>query len=159
MNVATMPTILPDLDALKAFVGREVGVSGWLELPQEKITAFARLTGDRQWIHVDSARAAAESPYGTTVAHGFFTLALVSRLHAEAVQVEGNWSRIINYGLDRVRFPAPVPAGASIRGHSTLQLLEEHPDHVRLTWLITVEVQGQTKPALVAEWLVRLYRK
>lgn len=152
-----MATVVPDLDSLKTLVGIEVGVSAWLTMPQEKIDAFAQLTGDRQWIHVDPARAADESPYGTTVAHGFFTLALVSRLHAEAVQVEGAWSRVINYGLDRVRFSGPVPAGASIRGHSTLQSLEEHPDHVRLTWLITVEVQGQTKPALVAEWLVRLY--
>ena len=148
--------ILEGLAALRLCLGREVGVSDWLEIPQEMIDAFAAVTGDRQWIHIDVEKAQRESPYKTTIAHGFLTLSLLSRLHGQAVEIHG-LSRIINYGLNRVRFPAPVPAGARLRTHSTLQALEELPDCLQATWLITVEVEGKAKPALIAEWLVRLY--
>jgi len=154
-----MATVIANLDDLKAMVGQEVGVSGWLTVSQEQITAFAELTGDRQWIHVDPVRAAAESPYGCTIAHGFFTLALISRLHAEAVDVRGACSRVINYGINRVRFPSPVVAGASIRAHSTLHAIEAQTEYLQTTWQVTVEVNGQTRPALVAEWVLRLYCK
>lgn len=155
-----MPTtIIPNLDSLKAGVGREVGVSDWLVVTQDMIDAFAQLTGDRQWIHVDPARAAAESPYGATVAHGFLTLGLISRLHASSVLLQGDFARVINYGLGKVRFPAPVPAGAAIRTRSVLQGLEEVGEAVQLSWIVTVEVEGQGKPALFAEWIVRLYRE
>ena len=104
------------------------------------------------------ARARAESPYGTTIAHGFLTMSLVSHLHAQAVRIEGDFARRINYGFNRVRFPAAVPAGARIRTHSTLQALDEIDGGVQLTWAVTVEIEGQSRPALVAEWLTRLYR-
>jgi acyl dehydratase len=145
------------LDALPALAGQEVGVSPWLVVDQQRIDAFAAATEDRQWIHVHPERATRESPYQATIAHGFLTLALISHLHAQAVTIEG-CKRVINYGLNRVRFPAPVRAGDAIRCRSTLQACERIGDAWQVTWLITVEMQGQTKPALVAEWLVRMYR-
>jgi acyl dehydratase len=146
------------LEELRGLVGREVGVSDWFDVTQERVAAFADVTGDRQWIHLDRERARAESPYGTTVAHGFLTLSLLSHLHGQAVRVGGDFTRAINYGLNRVRFPAAVPTGARVRTHSTLQAVEEVAGGVQLTWAVTVEVEGQEKPALAAEWLVRLYR-
>lgn len=145
------------LDGLAALVGKEVGVSPWLVVDQHRISAFAEATEDRQWIHVDADRARRDSPYQATIAHGFLTLALVSHLHGQAVTVEG-CTRVINYGLNRVRFPAPVRAGDALRSHSVLQALEEVGGAWQVTWQITVELGGQAKPALVAEWLVRLYR-
>jgi acyl dehydratase len=148
---------IESIDDLRRLIGQELGVSDWLEVSQAKIDAFAEVTGDHQWIHLDPQRAQAESPYGTTIAHGFLTLALVSQLHAQAVRVAG-FPRAINYGLNRVRFPAVVPSGARIRSHSTLDALEEIDGGVQLTWAVTVEVEGQPKPALAAQWLVRLCR-
>jgi acyl dehydratase len=149
--------LLDSLDALRGLVGQEVGASDWLEVSQAKIDAFAEVTGDRQWIHLDQERAKAESPYGTTVAHGFLTLALVSQLHSQVVRVDG-FTRAINYGLNRVRFPAAVTSGARIRAKSTLEQIEEVDGGVQLTWAVSVEIEGQPKPAVVAQWLVRLYR-
>src|SRR5262249_47438209 len=100
--------IIESLAELRALVGQEVGVSDWFLVSQALINAFADVTGDRQWIHVDVERAQKESPYGTTIAHGFLTLALVTRLHAQAVRIQSGFRRAINYGLNRVRFPAPV---------------------------------------------------
>ena len=150
--------VITSVGELKGLVGREVAVSDWLPVSQELINAFADTTGDRQWIHVDAERARTESPYGTTVAHGFLTLALLSRLHGQAVQVRADFSRAINYGFNRIRFPAPVPSGSRVRSRSTLQAAEEIDGGVQLTWAVAVEVEGQPKPALVAEWLGRLYR-
>jgi acyl dehydratase len=152
-----MPTRSTDLETLKTLLGQEVGVSDWLEVTQEMIGAFADVTRDRQWIHLDTERARTESPFGTTVAHGFLTLSLLSQLHSQAVRLEGDFRMIINYGLNRVRFPAPVRAGARIRAHCTLQELVEIDNAAQLTWLISVEIEGGAKPALVAEWLVRVY--
>jgi len=149
--------VIGGLDELQSLVGKELGVSDWLEVTQAKVDAFAEVTGDRQWIHLDQQRAKAESPYGTTVAHGFLTLALVSQLHGQVARV-GGFTRAINYGLNRVRFPAAVPAGARIRTHSMLEAVEDVEGGVQLTWAISVEVECQPKPALVAQWLVRLYR-
>lgn len=149
--------IISGIIELRGLVGQEIGVSDWFDVPQALVDAFAEVTGDRQWIHLDRERARLESPYGTTVAHGFLTLALLSQLHGQAVQVRGDFTRAINYGLNRVRFPAPLLTGSRIRTHSTLQTVEEVPAGVQLTWAVTVEVEGQPKPALVAEWLVRLY--
>ena len=151
------PRVIDGLESLRGLVGQEVGVSDWLEVLQAKIEAFADVTGDRQWIHVDAQRAQAESPYGTTIAHGFLTLSLVSQLHGRAVRISG-FTRAINYGLNRLRFPAAVLSGARIRTHSTLEAVEEIDGGVQLTWAVTVEVEGQAKPALAAQWLVRLYR-
>jgi acyl dehydratase len=154
-----MPARSLDLTALSQLQGQEIGTSDWLTVSQDMIDAFAQVTGDRQWIHVDVERARQESPFGGTVAHGFLTLALVSRLHFQAVQVEGDFRQAINYGLNKVRFPAPVPAGARVRGRSMLLALEDRFEFVQLSWQITVEIEGQNKPALVAEWLLRLYRQ
>ena len=153
-----LPRVIDGIDELRGVVGQEIGVSDWFEISQALIDAFAELTGDRQWIHVDQDRAKAESPYGTTVAHGFLTLSLISQLHAQVVQIHGDHTRAINYGFNRVRFPAAVPAGARIRVRSTLDSVEEIPGGVQLTWAVSVEIEGQSKPAAVAQWLVRLYR-
>jgi acyl dehydratase len=151
------PRIIENLAELRELVGQEVGVGDWFVVSQSLIDAFADLTHDRQWIHLDVERAKTESPYGTTIAHGFLTLALLTHLHSQAVQVRGDFQRRINYGLNRVRFPAPVRTGSRIRAHSTLEAVEDIPQGVQLTWTVTVETEGETKPALVAEWIGRLY--
>jgi acyl dehydratase len=140
---------------LKDLVGQEVGVSDWFEVTQSLVNDFARTTGDEQWIHVDPERARRESPFGKTVAHGFLTLSLLAKLHLEAVQIQGGYRMAFNYGLNRVRFPAPVPTGSRIRARSTLQAFEEVAGGCQLTWSVTVEIEGGAKPALVAEWLIR----
>jgi acyl dehydratase len=142
---------------LRGLVGQEVGVSDWLTVTQERINAFAELTEDRQWIHCDPARARAESPYKTTIAHGFLTLSLWSHLASQAVRVRGPFSRVINYGLNRVRFPAAVPAGGRIRARCTLQAVEEVPGGLQVAWAVTMECEGQPKPVMVAESLSRYY--
>jgi acyl dehydratase len=142
---------------LQGLVGQEVGVSDWFTLTQERINAFAEVTEDRQWIHCDADRARAESPYGATIAHGYLTLSLLSHLLAQAVRVNGPFSRIINYGLNRVRFPAAVPVGARIRARCTLQAAEEVPGGLQITWAVTMEREGQPKPVMVAESLCRFY--
>ena len=143
---------------LGTYVGREVAVSPWLEVTQERINQFAEATGDRQWIHVDPARAARESPFEQTIAHGFLTLSLLSELARLAMAV-GGVRMGINYGLNRVRFIAPVPAGAQIRGRFTLEKLEELKDGggQQATWSVLVECEGGDKPCCAAEWLVRYY--
>jgi acyl dehydratase len=142
---------------LRGLVGQEVGQSDWFTVTQERINVFAEVTEDRQWIHCDAERARAESPYGTTIAHGHLTLSLLSRLLSQAVTVSGPFTRIINYGLNRVRFPAAVPAGSRIRARCTLQAAEEVPGGLQVTWAVTVECEGQPKPAMVAEALARFY--
>jgi acyl dehydratase len=146
------------LDDLKALVGQEIAASEWLPVTQDMINDFAEVTGDRQWIHIDAERARRESPFGATIAHGFFTLSLIGKLHLESVQI-AKVKQTINYGLNRVRFPAPVPAGSQIRTRSQLQAWDEVGETVQLTWIIRVDVQGQPKPALVAEWILRHYRE
>ncbi len=145
------------LARMREFVGREVGVSDWLAVGQDRIDAFADLCGDHQFIHVDPGRAA-QTPMGGTVAHGFLTLSLLSYLAAGVrPRIEGT-VRAINYGFDRLRFVAPVPAGARIRARFTLATLDEpRPGEVALVWDVTVEVDGQERPALIARWLTRLY--
>ena len=152
------PRVIEGRDELSGLVGQDIGVSDWLQVTQALIDAFADLTGDRQWIHIGSERAKNESPYGTTVAHGFLTLSLISQLHAQIVRIHGQHTRTINYGFNRVRFPFAVRAGARIRLHSKLETMEDIPDGVQLTWGVSIEIEGQTKPALVAQWLTRLYR-
>lgn len=153
-----MAARIVDLEQLRALSGQEVGATGWLLVDQQMIHAFAEATGDRQWIHVDTERAKTESKYGRTIAHGFLTLSLLSRLSNEAVEVRGKFGMRINYGLNRVRFPAPVPEGSRIRARLALQELREVEGGHQITWLVTVDVEGSDKPALVAEWLIRLYR-
>ena len=145
-----------DLADLGALVGREVGTSDWLAVTQDRINAFAEATGDRQWIHVDTERAAAETPFGTTIAHGFLTLSLLSSLIRDAVTVGGP-RMTLNYGLNRVRFVSPVPAGSRVRARIALAGLEDKGDSTQATWSVTVEREGADKPAVVAEWIVRYY--
>jgi len=146
-----------NLEALRGLVGQEVSVTDWMEVSQARINQFAEATEDRQWIHVDPELARQASPYKTTIAHGFLTLSLLSILMAQAVVIRQPLRMGINYGLNRVRFPAAVPAGARLRGRWTLQALEEVPGGVQATWAVTVECEGQAKPGCVAEWLVRYY--
>jgi acyl dehydratase len=145
------------IDELQASIGREAGVSDWLTVTQELIDGFAALTGDQQWIHVDPERARRESPFGTTVAHGFLTVALLSRLVSQAVNVQIESKMRINYGFNRLRFPAPVLAGSRIRAHVTPTAIREIDGGVEIAWGVTVEIENQPKPALAAEWLVRAY--
>ena len=137
-------------------VGQEVGVSPWIEVTQERIDTFARAIEDFQWIHVDRERAKA-SPSGGTIAHGFLTLSLLSHLSEMTFSYAGR--RLgVNYGLNRVRFTAPVPSGARVRARFTLGKYEElEGNGVQLTWNTLVELEGSDKPALVAEWLGRHY--
>ena len=142
---------------LRAMVGRKVGTSRWFEITQAMIDAYAEIVQDDQWIHTDPARAA-QSPFGTTVAHGFLTLGLLSAMAYEVQPDVQNAAMGVNYGLNRLRFLAPVPAGAWIRGHFTLKALEERkPGEVTFTWDVTVEIEGEGKPALIAEWINRRY--
>ena len=141
---------------LREHIGSEVGVSEWLEIAQERIDRFAEATEDRQWIHVDPARAAAESPFKTTIAHGFLTLSLVSVLLRQTVTIEGV-RLAVNYGSNRVRFVSAVPAGARVRGRFVLGGLQDAGGGVQATWGVQVEREGSDKPCLVAEWIVRYY--
>ncbi|HYL94533.1 MAG TPA: MaoC family dehydratase [Terriglobales bacterium] len=148
--------VVPSMQRLGEFVGRELAVSEWLEVTQQRIEQFAEATGDRQWIHTDAERARKESPYGSTIAHGFLTLSLISRMMEQAVRVEGV-RLAINYGLNRVRFPAPVRAGSQIRGRFHLQSVKDVSGAVEAVYGVTVEVEGEQKPCCVAEWIVRYY--
>jgi acyl dehydratase len=146
--------VIPGIARLKSWVGRDVAVTDWLTVSQERIDTFARASGDDQWIHVDRERAARESPYGTTVAHGFLTLSLLSHLMREAIEIQG--ARLgINYGLNRVRFTGPVPAGSRVRARFRLAAVEDIEEGVQTTWDVKVEREGEDKPVLVAEWITR----
>ncbi len=145
------------LDDLRTHIGQELGVSPWHTVTQSQIDQFASITGDHQWIHTDPARAARESPYGATIAHGFLTVALLSQLINEAIAVDGDFKLRVNYGFNRLRFTGAVPAGSRIRGRFTLQSIKDVEGGVEISWLSTVEVEGRDKPALVADWLGRTY--
>lgn len=142
--------------------GEELGTGEWLAIDQARIDAFAQATGDLQWIHIDPARAAVESPYKSTVAHGFLTLSLLPLLtQANAAgQFEKNYPGMglrVNYGLNKVRFPAPVKPGDRIRARTTLLDARPAGNGVEISYLLTIEIEGQDKPACVAEQLVRVY--
>jgi acyl dehydratase len=147
-----------DLAQLGGMVGREVATSDWLVVTQDRIDAFADATADHQWIHVDAARAKAETPFGTTIAHGFLTLSLVSALMRDAITVEG-LRMTLNYGLNRVRFVSPVPSGSRLRARIALGKVEGLGDSTQATWNVTIEREGSEKPAVVAEWIVRYYSR
>ena len=148
---------LESLQSLEDLVGREIATTGWLRVTQERISKFAEATGDRQWIHIDPERAQRESPYGATIAHGFLTLSLLSHFMREAIQLPGSVKRTINYGLNRVRFPAPVRAGEKVRARVRLQSCRELPGSTEAIFDITVEAEGGEKPCCVAEWILRFY--
>ena len=140
---------------LESRVGQEIAVSPWVAIPQERIDLFAKATEDYQWIHVDPARAKA-SPFGTTIAHGFLTLSMLPKLTESTFEFSDR-KMGVNYGLNKVRFTAPVPAGAKIRGRFTLAKFEKLEGGVQTTWSVTVEREGGDKPVMVAETISRHY--
>jgi len=150
-----VPTVVNGLDQLRGLAGADLGESGWLEITQDRVDRFADATGDHQWIHVDVARAAA-GPFGGTIAHGYLTLALVIPLWSELLRVDG-LAMGINYGLNRLRFPAPVPVGSRIRLRGRVDAVQDVPRGVQVAAELTVEREGQGKPAAVAEALFRYH--
>jgi len=148
---------LASLDEIRVRVGEEVGVSSWLTIDQERINAFADATEDRQFIHTDP-EAAAQTPFGGTIAHGFLTLSLLSRMAAEAMFIPDGVKMAVNYGFDRVRFLAPVRSGKRVRGRFTLDSVQEKaPGQVLMRHNVTVEIEGEEKPALTAAWLSLIF--
>jgi acyl dehydratase len=154
--VAAMIVDTPN--SLTQFVGKEIGVSDWLTVSQERIAQFAEATEDRQWIHLDRKRAEKESPFGTTIAHGFLTLSMISRFMKDVIQVRTGVGMAINYGLNRVRFPSPVRAGSKIRARVTLLTIKELPAAHEAAFSVIIESEGGDKPCCVAESIVRYYR-
>jgi acyl dehydratase len=147
---------LANLTDIKNRIGQEVGVSDWIIVDQARIDAFAEATEDRQFIHVDPA-AAAQTPFAGTIAHGFLSLSLLSRMSADAMLTPQGVKMGVNYGLDRVRFLAPVKSGARVRGRFTLDSVEEKaPGQLLFRQTVTVEIEGEPKPALTAQWLTLL---
>jgi acyl dehydratase len=152
------PLVVETPHSLKEFVGREIAVTDWLMMTQERIDQFAEATEDRQWIHVDRERAQRESPYGSTIAQGFLTLSLLSPFMKQAIQFRGGMRMAVNYGLNRVRFPSPVRAGANIRARIRLLSLEEFSDALQAVFSVAMEAENSDKPCCVAEWVVRYYQ-
>ncbi len=152
--MVTLPSVLH----LAPHLGHEVAISDWLEVTAERVAAFADATGDRQWIHLDAARAKADSPYGVPIAHGFLTLSLASTLLRQCLRLE-EVGMTVNYGLNRVRFAAPVPVGARVRARFTPTALDEVPSGTQVIWHVVMEVAGVPKPCCVAEWIVRYHER
>ena len=150
-----MPTIFETPAALLDAVGKHLGESEWLEITQERVNQFAEATGDHQWIHVDPERAKAESPYGTTIAHGYLTLSLVNLFMPQLMEVR-NVSMGVNYGTDKTRFPAPVPVGSRVRGVGEIvDAVEVKNGAVQVTVRVSVEVEGSDRPACVVDTISR----
>lgn len=152
------PLVVETPSSLNNFVGSEIAVTDWFPVRQERIRQFAEATEDRQWIHVDRQRAQRESPYGTTIAHGFLTLSLVSHFMSQAIQIRSGVRMGINYGLNRVRFPSAVRADSQIRARVSLYSVKELPDAIEAVFGISIEGQNSEKPHCVAEWIVRYYQ-
>jgi acyl dehydratase len=152
------PLKIESVRSLKDLVGSEVGLSDWFTITQDRISQFAEATEDRQWIHLDRERAQHESPYHRTIAHGFLTLSLISLFMKQAIQIQSGVRMAVNYGLNRVRFPAPVRVDSRIRGRFTLQSTEDLPGAVEAIFYVSVECEGSEKPCSVAEWIVRYYQ-
>jgi acyl dehydratase len=152
------PLVVETSRSLSDFVGSEIAVTEWFTLTQDRIRQFAEVTEDRQWIHLDSERARRESPYGTTIAHGFLTLSLVSHFMRQAVQIRSGVRMGINYGLNRARFPSPVRADSQIRARVSLHSVKELAEAVEVVFGISVEGRDSEKPHCVAEWIIRYYQ-
>ena len=151
-----MPPRIVPVDQLSLLEGQELGSSGWHRVTQEEVNQFAQATHDTYWIHTDPERARKESPFGTTIAHGFYTLSLCPHMVQEVFKVEG--AKItINYGVNRVRFPAPVPVGSQVRGRVTLTKVEKVDGGLQSTLTVTIEREGEAKPVCVAEMLARFF--
>jgi acyl dehydratase len=148
-NIATLAD-------MKALVGQEVAVSPWFDITQERINRFADATGDHQWIHTDVERARRESPFGGTIGHGFMTIALIPAMLESAVTLE-DVKMGINYGLNKVRLPAPVPAGSRVRARLTIRRIDDIEGGAQVEWGVVVEREGGDKPVCVAEVLMRRY--
>ncbi|MBA2880522.1 acyl dehydratase [Desulfosalsimonas propionicica] len=144
------------VEQLQEKIGEELSEGDWYPVTQEQINLFAEATGDYQWIHLDEKRAEKESPFGATIAHGFLTLSLLTRLMGDTIELP-RAQMTVNYGLNRVRFAAPVPAGSRVRPRMTLLAIDEVTGGVQLTWRVIIEVEGSEKPACIAETLSRLY--
>ncbi len=144
------------LEELRTLIGQELGTSDWFEVTQERVNLFADATGDHQWIHCDPERAKVESPFGSTVAHGFFTLALINTLMQQCFVIIGP-RMMVNYGLNRVRFPGPVKVGARVRMVTELVEVKEFQGVAQVTTKHTFAIDGESKPVCVAETVVRLY--
>ncbi len=151
------PLVIETPRSLSDFVGREIALTDWFAVTQDRIQQFAEVTDDQQWIHVDRKRAQRESPFGTTIAHGFLTLSLVSHFMREAIEIRSGVRMGINYGLNRVRFPSPVRSDSQVRARVRVHSVKELPDTVEATFAIAVEGQDSDKPHCVAEWIVRYY--
>lgn len=151
------PVVIESVAALKAMVGREFVAAHWVSIDQERIQRFAEVTNDLQWIHTDAERAQRESPFGTTIAHGFLTLSLLSHFMSDAITIGGGLRLAVNYGLEKVRFPAPVRTGEAIRARFLLRTLTDVLDGVQAVFVATVEVSNAAKPCCVAEWVMRYY--
>src|SRR5215471_15587337 len=152
-NQKSQMLTLSSLNELKHHVGREIGVSGWLAVSQDRIQQFADATGDHQWIHVDVERARRESPFKNTIAHGFLTLSLLPQFVPQVLQIKSGVRMGINYGLNRLRFVSPVRSSTKIRARFTLQALKDLPDCAEAVYAVTVEGEDSQKPICVAEWV------
>lgn len=142
-------------DELRAAAGERLGVSDWMTIEQQRVNAFADATEDHQWIHIDPQRAAT-GPFGTTIAHGFLTLSLLPHLIDQTYRVEGT-TMVINYGLNKVRFPTPVPVGSNVRAEVALAEATEVTDGLQLVVRATLQIEGNAKPGCVADWVTRVY--
>jgi len=151
------PLVVDTVDSLRHLIGKEIAGTTWFVITQERIQQFAHTTDDQNWIHVDPHRARQESPYGATIAHGFLTLSLLSKFMRQAVKIRSGVRMGINYGLNHVRFPAPVRAGNSIRARFTLLSLTGISGGFQAVFSAIVEVQDSAKPCCAAEWVVRYY--
>jgi acyl dehydratase len=151
------PLVVENPHSLARFLGREIATTEWFLLTQDRIQQFAETTEDRQWIHIDRERAQRDSPYGATIAHGFFTLSLMSYFLQHAIQIGSGVTMSVNYGLNRVRFPSPVLAGSRIRARFTLQATKDIADAVEATFAVLIERENSDKPCCVAEWVIRYY--
>jgi acyl dehydratase len=149
--------VIAGIEELRMLEGEELGVSPWLTVTQAMVDAFAELTHDRQWIHIDVDRARRESPFAGTIAHGFLTLSLISYLFRETVKIDGPQKMTINCGFNRVRFTSPVRTGARIRLRARLQSMRDVDGGVECAWDVKIEIESEAKPAIVAEWLTRIY--
>jgi acyl dehydratase len=147
---------IASVEELKSLVGQEVAVSDWVHISQERVNLFAEATGDHQWIHIDIERSRKESPYGGTIAHGFLTLSLLPMLMESVISMPTS-KMGVNYGLNKVRFPAPVPVGSKVRGRVMLMEVEDIEGGAQMTWKVTIEREGGDKPVCVAESLSRRY--
>jgi acyl dehydratase len=144
------------LEALRALAGTEVALSDWVRISQQRVDTFAEATGDHQWIHVDVERSKRESPFGGPIAHGFLTISLLPAMLENALALP--FVKMgLNYGLNKVRFTAPVAVGSRLRARMTLQAIDDIDGGAQMTWAVLVEVEGSAKPACVAEFLVRMY--